>query len=62
MAFDNVIYLGLGVAVAVYLMFKLLTNKDRGSQEYEKIYNKILTSEEYKVKGPAREIDFAIIC
>lgn len=37
--------------VALYLLYKLLFRKDPYQEEYERLYNKILTSDKHKVKG-----------
>ena len=39
------------VIVGVYVIYKLLFRKDPMQQEYEQLYDKILNSEEHKVKG-----------
>ena len=39
------------VAVAIFLLYRLFYKKNPYQREYEKIYNEILTSDKYKVKG-----------
>ncbi len=39
------------ILVGIYLLYRLLFKKDRFQEEYEELYNKVLTSKEYKVKG-----------
>ena len=43
--------IGLYSLIGVYLIYKLFIKKDKFHQEYNKMYDKILTSEEHKVKG-----------
>ena len=51
MSLSNTLLIGLGVIVGIYLLYKLLFDKSKFDQEYENLYDKVLTSEEYKVKG-----------
>ena len=44
-------WIGLGILVGIYLLYKLLFRTSRSDDDYQKVYNKVLTSEEYKVKG-----------
>ena len=39
------------ILVGIYLLYRILFRKNRFQQEYDKLYNKIVTSKEYKVKG-----------
>jgi len=50
MAINNII-MGLGIVLGVYIMYKLFFNKIKVDDDYQKVYDKVLTSEEYKVKG-----------
>ena len=47
----NQIIMGLGIVLGVYIMYKLFFNKIKVDDDYQKVYDKVLTSEEYKVKG-----------
>jgi len=45
--------IGLGIMMGIYIMYKIMFNKSKISNDndYQRVYNKVLTSEEYKVKG-----------
>jgi len=47
----NQIIMGLGLILGVYIMYKLFFNKIKVDDNYKKVYDKVLTSKEYKVKG-----------
>jgi len=47
----NQIIMGLGIILGVYIMYKLFFNKIEVDDSYQKVYDKVLTSKEYKVKG-----------
>jgi len=53
MILNNTVLMGIGIVVGIYLMYKLLLKSKtmENESDFEKDYNKILTSEEYKVKG-----------
>jgi len=51
MALDNTFLIGLGLLIVIYIMYKLFVGKVQVVSDYEKTYNKILTSDEYKVKS-----------
>lgn len=51
MFFNKTVLIVLGVVVGLYLLYRLLFSTNKFDEEYQKIYNKILTSDEYKVKG-----------
>ena len=51
MIIDKSILIGLGVMVGIYLMYKLFFNRVKTTDDYQRVYDKVLTSEEYKVKG-----------
>lgn len=44
-------WIGLYILVGVYLVYRLFFKKNKFDVEYEKMYNKVLNSKEYKVKG-----------
>lgn len=50
MIIDKNILIGLGIVMGIYLLYKFLF-RSQPADDYQKIYNKVLTSEEYKVKG-----------
>jgi len=58
MILDKTVLMGIGIVVGIYLLYKFfmssktIENKTMGSKsDFEKDYNKVLNSEEYKVKG-----------
>ena len=51
MLVDKTILISLGVIIGIYLMYKLFLGRPRIENKFEKNYEKILTSDEYKVKG-----------
>ncbi len=51
MEINRTILISVYALVALYILYKLLFRKDPYQKEYERLYNKILTSDKYKVKG-----------
>ncbi len=51
MIVNKTILIGLGVVIGLYLLYKLFFSTNKFDEEYNQLYNKVLTSEEYKVKG-----------
>ena len=51
MEFDKTILISIYALVALYILYKLLFRKNPYQDEYEKLYNEILTSDKHKVKG-----------
>jgi len=51
MIINKTILIALGIVIGVYLLYKFLFTRSKFDEEYNQIYNKVLTSEEYKVKG-----------
>ena len=51
MVVEKTVLIGLGVAIGLYLLYKIFFSRNRFKDEYNQLYDKILTSEEYKVKG-----------
>ena len=51
MAFNDAMLIGLGIIAGIYIFYRLLFTKSKFEDDYERLYNKVLTSEEYKVKG-----------
>lgn len=51
MFFNKTVLIGLGIVVGIYLLYKLLFTPSKFDEDYQRHYDKILTSDEYKVKG-----------
>ena len=51
MFFNKTILIALGIAVGIYLLYKMLFTPSKLEEDYYKLYNKIITSDEHKVKG-----------
>ncbi len=51
MIINKAVLIGLGIVVGIYLLYRLLFTQSKFDEDYHRIYDKILTSEEYKVKG-----------
>jgi len=51
MIINKTILIGLGIVIGIYLLYKLLFSGSKVDEDYHRVYNKVLTSEEYKVKG-----------
>ncbi|MBI2651779.1 hypothetical protein HYX01_04870 [Candidatus Woesearchaeota archaeon] len=51
MILNKTILIGVGIAFGIYLLYKIFFGKNEFEEEYQRLYNKILTSEDYKVKG-----------
>ena len=51
MIFNKTLLIGLGIMLVVYLLYRILFSKSKFEEDYEGLYNKVLTSEEYRVKG-----------
>ena len=51
MVFNKTFLIALGVIIGIYILYKLLFGKSQLDEEFEQMYNKVLTSDEYKVKG-----------
>ncbi len=51
MALSKTILISIYVAIGLYLIYKLFFRKNPYKYEYDKLYNEILTSDKYKVKG-----------
>ena len=48
---SKTIFIAVYAAIGLYIIYKLFWRKDPMKDEYEKLYNDILTSDKYKVKG-----------
>ena len=51
MAINKTFLIAFGIALGIYVLYKLMFSKSKFEEDYDRVYNKILTSEEYKVKG-----------
>ena len=51
MIINKTILIALGIVIGLYLLYKLFFSKSKFEEEYDRLYNKVLDSEEYKVKG-----------
>lgn len=51
MEIDRTILIGIYVIIGLYILYKLFFRKNPYQQEYERMYNEIITSKKYKVKG-----------
>lgn len=51
MEFNKIILIGIYAAVALYFLYRMLFKKSPFRDEYERVYNEILNSDKYKVKG-----------
>ncbi len=51
MVLSKTILIGIYALVALYILYRLFFKKNPYQEEYEKLYNEILTSDKYKVKG-----------
>ncbi len=51
MIFNKTMLIGLGIILGIYLLYRLLFSKSKFEEDYDRLYNKVLTSEEYRVKG-----------
>lgn len=51
MEISKTILIGVYVAVGIYILYRLFFRKNPFQEQYEKMYNEVLTSDKYKVKG-----------
>ncbi|MBI2653196.1 hypothetical protein HYX02_00140 [Candidatus Woesearchaeota archaeon] len=51
MQINKTILVGIYVIIGLYFLYRLLFNRNPYQEEYERLYNEILTSKKYKVKG-----------
>lgn len=51
MEINKTVLIGIYALVALYFLYKLFFRKNPYQEEYEKLYNDILTSDKHKVKG-----------
>lgn len=51
MAMDKTFLIAFGIIIGIYILYKLLFGKSQLDEEFDQAYDKILTSDEYKVKG-----------
>ncbi len=51
MEISKTVLIAAYVIVGLYILYKLFFRKNPYQDEYERMYNKILTSDKHKVKG-----------
>ena len=51
MEINKTILISIYAVFGLYILYKLFFRKNPFQAEYEKLYNEILTSDKYKVKG-----------
>ena len=51
MEISKIILICIYSAIGLYLLFKFIFRRNHYLNEYEKLYNEILTSKKYRVKG-----------
>jgi|TARA_B100001964_G_C14260228_1_gene614978 hypothetical protein len=51
MIFNKTVLIGLGIIIGMYLLYRLLFSTSKFDEDSQRMYDKVLTSEEYKVKG-----------
>ena len=51
MIINQEILMGLGIVVVIYLLSKFLFRTSKVDDDYKRVYDDVLTSKEYKVKG-----------
>lgn len=51
MEINKTILISVYVAIVLYFLYRILFKKSPFRDEYEKLYNEILNSDKYKVKG-----------
>ena len=51
MQVQNIVVVSIYVVVGIYILYRLFFKKNPYREDYEKLYNEVLTSKKYKVKG-----------
>ena len=51
MEINKTILISIYVLIGLYILYKLFFRKNPYQDDYERMYNKILNSDKYKVKG-----------
>ncbi len=51
MEIKRLILVSVYVTIGLYILYKLFFRKNPYQEEYEKLYNEIINSDKYKVKG-----------
>ena len=51
MEINKTVLVGIYAVFALYVLYKIFFKKNPFKDEYEKLYNDILSSDKYKVKG-----------
>lgn len=51
MELNRTILMGVYVIITLYIVYRIFIKKNPNQDDYERMYNKILNSDKYKVKG-----------
>ena len=51
MIINKTVLIVFGLILGIYLLYKLFFSTNKIDDDYDRVYDKVLTSEEYKVKG-----------
>ena len=51
MEFSKTVLISIYAIIGLYILYRIFFRKDQFQTEYENLYNEILTSNKYKVKG-----------
>ena len=51
MVINQAVLIGFGIVVGIYLLYRLLFTQSKFDEDYHRVYDKILNSDECKVKG-----------
>ena len=51
MELNKIILMGIYALLTLYILYRVFLKKNPYQEEYEKMYNNILNSSKYKVKG-----------
>ena len=51
MEINKAVLIAIYALVGLYILYRLLFRKNPYQEEYERLYNEILTSDKHKVKG-----------
>ena len=59
--FNKTVIIAVYIAIGFYLAYRVLFRKTKIEEDYEKLYDHILTSDKYKVKGQFDEIKWFFV-
>lgn len=48
---SKTLLIGMGIVIALYLLYRILFGAGKMDSEFDQAYEKVLTADEYKVKG-----------